>query len=445
MISEDEMTAMLETIILSSPADQTEALMFAGNAALTRFANNEIHQNFAEEGVNISLRSIIGGRSGFASTNDLVPASLSCLLERSLELAQISQADPAFVSLPGPLTTKGKAPYSINTVNLSPKDRADGVGQVLKVAKQEGLIASGAFLSQETKVAVANSLGVMSVSFATEARVTTVLTSENSSGYAEGCSFDVADLDLRALATLAAEKALRSRNPIKIAPGRYDVILEATAVADLLAHLAFSGFSALSFQEKRSFFNDKLGERVVGTNITIGDDALSDGTIGLPFDCEGIPKQRVVMIDKGIAKGLLYDSYTAQKEGLASTGHALPAPNPYGPQAQNLYLEGGNSSLVKMILESKKAILVTRFHYTNMEDPLRAILTGMTRDGTFLVENGVIGQGIKNLRFTQSILEALSSVTAISKETELKETFMGYARVPHIKIADFNFTGDTDF
>ncbi len=248
-----------------------------------------------------------------------------------------------------------------------------------------------------------------------------------------------------ALADTAIEKALLSQNPVSIKPGRYRVILEEEAVAQLISFLAFIGFGALAFQEQRSFMYGKIGQEIVAKTITIWDDALDNRTIGFPFDFEGVPKQKIVLVEKGTAKNVVYDSHTAQRENKESTGHALPAPNPYGPIPTNLFLSGGNSSVEEMISSTKKGVLVTRFHYTNVEDPIKTVLTGMTRDGTFLVENGKIVTGVKNLRITQSILEALNNVELISEKTRLVDTGFGACNVPALKIKDFRFTGVTEF
>ncbi|MBI5956821.1 MAG: TldD/PmbA family protein, partial [Chloroflexi bacterium] len=207
--------------------------------------------------------------------------------------------------------------------------------------------------------------------------------------------------------------------------------------------LAYLGFSALAVQEGRSFM--KLGQKVVGDNISIWDDGLSPDGLPLPFDFEGVPRQKVALIDKGLAIGLVYDSYTAGKEGKASTGHALPAPNTYGPIPVNLWMGTGQSDKEEMLKSTKRGIWVTRFHYTRPIHPLKVMVTGMTRDGTFLVENGEIVGPIKNLRFTQSYLEALSSVELIGAQTKLERGPMGSSRVPALKVSRFNFSGVTEF
>jgi predicted Zn-dependent protease len=216
-------------------------------------------------------------------------------------------------------------------------------------------------------------------------------------------------------------------------------------VADILDFLGYLGFSAQAVQEGRSFMGGKFGQKIVGENVTIWDDGLSLANLPTPFDFEGVPKQPVTFFDKGIATAVVYDSYTAGKEGKQSTGHALPAPNTFGPLPLHMAMATGDSTKEAMLKGIKKGLWVTRFHYTRVVHPLLMIITGMTRDGTFLIENGEITQPVKNLRFTQSYLEALNNVEAIGQTAKLQRGFLGGNLVPALKIAKFTFSGATEF
>jgi len=445
MISEKKMEKILKEILEISPADQTEVLLISQNSALTRFANNQIHQNVAEKNARLSIRVIKNKRTGTASTNILGKKSIKEVLEKALKIADNASPDPDFKSLPKKKKCKKMDLFSKNTAEYQPIDRAKDVSVLISKANQKKLNAAGALSTGEITIGIANSLGVFEITSLTEADINTVFMSSNSSGYADYYAKEVRKIDFRKLADIASEKALRSIDPIAIDPGFYTVILEPAAVADMLTYLAFCGLGALAYQEGRSFISGKLGEKITGENITIWDDGTSPDTLGIPFDFEGTPKQRVMLIENGVAKNVVYDSYTAHKESKESTGHALPAPNIYGPQPSNLFLKNGDYSVDEMIASTKKGILVTRFHYTNMEDPLKTMLTGMTRDGTFLIEDGEISCGIKNLRFTQNILKALSNVEMISEKTELKQASFGFCLAPTLKVKDFNFTGVTEF
>jgi len=445
MIGEGEILATVEKVVDWSPADQTEALLFVSDSALTRFANSAIHQNVAERGIKLSIRIVVGKKIGGASTNDIGDESIKDTLSTAVAVAKNSTEDPDFRSLPEKMPLTELDSFIPATAGYSPEDRARAVLKMIEAASAKGLTTAGSHSIGVSAVGIANSLGVRAVSKLTLANLSTIAMSKNSSGYAGFFSKGVREIDLELVAKIATDKALKSQNPVGLEPGVYTVILEADAVADMLSTLAFMGLGALSVQEGRSFMCGKIGQGIVGENITILDDALSPETIGLPFDFEGVPKQRVTLIENGVAKNVVYDSYTAAKEGKKSTGHALPHPNIYGPLPTNLFLRGGKSSLEEMIASTKRGILVTRFHYTNVEDPMKTIFTGMTRDGTFLIEDGKIKRGIKNLRFTQSILEALKNVEMLSRETFLKSTFLGACRVPAMKIGKFSFTGATEF
>jgi predicted Zn-dependent protease len=280
------------------------------------------------------------------------------------------------------------------------------------------------------------------------ASLVTVIMSDASSGYASTTSMDVSDLDAEALGRVALDKALRSREPTDIEPGAYTVILEEEAVADMLFTLGYLGFGALSVQEGRSFMNGHFGERITGENITIWDDGLDPRGLMQPFDYEGVPKQRVTLVERGIARGVVYDSFTAGREAdQESTGHSLPAPNTFGPFPSNLFMAPGVATKAEMLASTERGIWVTRFHYTNPVHPVQTVLTGMTRDGTFLVEDGEIVRPLKNLRFTQSILEAFGRADMVGDQLQLVSSGWGGTGlcVPALKIRDFQFTGATQF
>jgi predicted Zn-dependent protease len=280
------------------------------------------------------------------------------------------------------------------------------------------------------------------------AHILTVAMGEDSSGYGSAAAMDVRALDPEAVGREAVDKALRSRNPTAIEPGAYTVILEAEAVADMLTTLGFLGLGALAVQEGHSFMNGRFGDRIAGENITIWDDGHDWRGVPMPFDCEGVPKQRVMLIENGVARGVVYDSFTAGREpGKTSTGHSLPAPNTSGPLPLNLFMAPGGATVEQMLASTQRGIWVTRFHYTNTVHPVQTVLTGMTRDGTFLIENGQLARPLKNLRFTQSILEAFGRAEMLGSELKLiVDDWDGFGVcVPAAKIRDFRFTGTTEF
>ncbi|MBE0636034.1 TldD/PmbA family protein [Candidatus Bipolaricaulota bacterium] len=448
MIGKAKLKAIADTVLSAAQADQTEVLVAGQDLALTRFAANNIHQNVSETDVSVRVRSVVGKKIGVASSNDISPESLKRLVQKAETIASFQQENPEFVSLPEPLPIQEVDSYSESTAMYSAVARAKGVGAILDMSRSNNLVASGAFSTGTEEMMVANSLGISAYHGGTMATVMTVVMSENSSGYAADCAQDVENLDLSEIGRIAVDKAIRSKNPSSIDPGAYTVILEEDAVGTMMFYLGYLGFSALAVQEKRSFMSGRIGEKVTGDNISIWDDGFDPRGVRLPFDFEGVPKQKVMLIENGIARNAVYDSATAAREpGKTSTGHGLPAPNTMGPLPINLIMQPGSASKEEMIASTKKGIWVTRFHYVNPVHPVKAILTGMTRDGTFLIENGKITRPLKNLRFTQSILEAFANAEMLGKE--LKVIKMGFGNfascAPAAKINNFTFTGTTEF
>jgi predicted Zn-dependent protease len=222
-------------------------------------------------------------------------------------------------------------------------------------------------------------------------------------------------------------------------------VLEPAAVSTLVGFLAWIGFGGRLLLEGRSCLSGREGERVAAEAITISDDARRAGTLGLPFDFEGVPRTRVPLIESGVFRGGVYDLRTAKLAGTTTTGHALPSPNPDGPFPLNLFVEPGDATLQDMVAATERGLLVTRFHYSNIVHPVESTITGMTRDGTFAIERGEVAHPVKNLRFTQSILEALRDATTLGDRTELaSEFFFSASRVPAMKVEAFNFSGRSD-
>jgi predicted Zn-dependent protease len=229
---------------------------------------------------------------------------------------------------------------------------------------------------------------------------------------------------------------------VAVDPGDYPVVLEPYAVADICDMLGYVGFSALAVQEERSFFEP--GRKVGSELVTIRDDARDPATLPMAFDYEGIAKQPLALVERGVCREVAYDAQTAARDGRRSTGHAFPAPNPYGPFAGNMVMDAGSTARDELVAGLERGLLVTRFHYTNPVHPKLAIVTGMTRDGTFLVEGGRIVGPVRNLRFTQSYLDALAGVDAVSRERLTVRGFLGGSHVPALRIAAWTFTGATE-
>jgi predicted Zn-dependent protease len=448
MLGRERIREITTAILTQSTADQTEVVIWAGDVSLTRFANSTIHQNVAESDTEVRIRVVLGKRIGVATTNNLDGEALARTLDNALAIARLQPENPDFESLPAPQPLPVVSAFSEATADCSPEQRAMGVGDVCRMARDAGVVASGALTTGAMEIGVANSLGIFAYYPTTYADINTVVMSDTSAGYASALVLDVNDLDYDAIAREAVQKCLRSQDPRALDPGEYTVILEPYAVQDFANMMTWTGFSAVALQEGRSFMAGRLGQRIVDPRVSIWDDGLSQDGIPLPFDFEGVPKQRVNLIEGGVARGVVYDSYRAGKEeGKVSTGHALPAPNPMGPLPVNLFFSPGDATLEEMISSTERGIYVTRFHYTRPVEPKQVVITGMTRDGTFLIENGEIAYPVKNLRFTQSYLEALNHVDMIGAAPRLLAGHGGLARtsVPALKLDNFSFTGATEF
>ena len=448
MLGEKRVKELTDGILARSTADQTEVVVLAGDEYLTRFANSTIHQNVAETDTEVRIRVVLGNRVGVATTNNLDDEALTRTLENALSIARLQPENPDFKSLPEPQPLPEFASFSDATAGCTPEQRAEGVGAICLLAREAGVVASGALTTSQFEAAVANSLGVFGHFSTTKADINTVIMSDTSAGYASDMALDVKDLDFEAIGREAVEKCLRSQNPQSLEPGEYTVILEPYAVQDFLIMMAFTGFSAVAMQEGRSFMSGKIGQQIVDPRVSIWDDGLDPRGLPLPFDFEGVPKQRVDLIKEGVASGVVYDSYRAGKEeGKASTGHALPAPNTFGPFPMNAFFGPGDAALEDMIASTERGLYVTRFHYTRPVEPTKVVVTGMTRDGTFLIENGKIAHPVKNLRFTQSYLGALNQVDMIGEELRLLPGMggLGGTLQPALKLRGFNFTGATEF
>ena len=425
-------------------ASAAECLVAAEEAALTRFANNEIHQNVAETNITVNLRFVAGRRVGVASGGRTDPESLRRLAGRAAGIARHAAERPEEVALgePGPVPDLPGA-FAESTAGATPEWRAEAVRAVIAAADTAKVTASGSFSTAADEVAVANSKGVRAAGRRTTSHLLTVMMgADGGSGYAEAAAVDASTIDAAAVGGEAADRARASANPVALEPGEYPVVLAEYAVAEMLEMLAYVGFSALAVQEGRSFFEP--GRRIGSELVTIRDDGVDPAGLPMAFDYEGVAKETVTLVERGLCGSVVYDAQTAAREGRHSTGHALPAPNPWGPFPHNMLMEPGDASREELIDGLERGLLVTRFHYTNPVHPKLAIVTGMTRDGTFLVEGGRIVGPVRNLRYTQSYLDALAGVEAVSRERRCVRGFLGSTVAPAVRIANWTFTGATE-
>ncbi len=444
MVGRDRALSIVTKAVEFSEADQTEAVVRVTDAYLTRFSSNYIHQNVGEHNVQLSVRVALGKRLGSASTNAVDEQGIRECVQRALRIARVQEENPDFASFPAPEPIPEVGGYFEETAECTPDRRAEGVARIIDAASSRGLQAAGAFSTAAAELAVANSLGVRAYHRWTTAALNTVIMSDEGSGWAAALAGQVGDIDPQAVASRAIDKCLRSAHPAALEPGEYEVVLEPAAVATLMGFLARLGFSALAVQEGRSFLCGKIGQRIVDERITMWDDATDPAGIPMAFDFEGVPKRRLSLLRRGVAENVVHDSFTAGREGKKSTGHAIPGG--FGePMPTHLFVASGEATLEEMIASTRRGILVTRFHYVNPVHPVKTIITGMTRDGTFLIENGRVTRPVKNFRFTESILNALNQVELVGKDRELHGGRLGGIMVPALKLRRFHFTGVTEF
>jgi PmbA protein len=451
MVSEprrpDGWLAVAETVLGHAEregATEVEVLVMAGDSALTRFANNEIHQNVAEEDAAVNVRFVDGRRVGVASSSRTDSEGLRALAETAAAIARHSaeREDWAGLPEPGPIPEAPLA-FSSATAAAGPELRAEAARAVIAAADELGVVAYGSCSTSTDTTAVANTKGVRAAGVRTSSQILTVcMGPDGGNGYAEAAAADVTTIDAGAIGREAAAKARASASPVHLAPGDYPVVLEEYAVVDILDMLGYLGFSALAVEEGRSFYEP--GRRIGSELVTIVDDGLDPAGLPMAFDFEGIGKQRVSLVDHGTCVDVVYDGATAHRAGRHSTGHGLPAPNPYGPFPVNMLMEPGDASRDELIGGLERGLVVTRFHYTNPVHPKLAIVTGMTRDGTFLVEDGRIVGPVRNLRYTQSYLDALAGTEAVGSSRRTLRGFLGASVVPAIRIASWTFTGATE-
>ncbi|HUF06263.1 MAG TPA: TldD/PmbA family protein [Candidatus Binatia bacterium] len=444
----DEIDALLDRALAHSSAEQTEALYLAQDAALTRFANNQIHQNMREHDATLQVRVIDRERIGVASTNRLDEDGVRSLVELAVAIAERSAPNPAAAILPDPGADDfdRELGYVSATAEAGAGQRAEGARAVIAAGEGAGLQTAGSFSTSVMTIAVSNSRGIRARHHSTRASLLTVMmdgfASGAASGYAQAGSPDVGEIDAESIGAEAARKGEQMRGAGELEAGEYEVILEEYAVAGLLEYLSCIGFSGLAHEEGRSFM--ELGKQVMGENVSIWDDGADASGLPAAIDFEGVVRRRVDLIDRGVARAVVHDAATGARAGTGSTGHGLPAPNLVGPMALNVFMAPGATPRDELIRGVGRGVWVTRFHYINPVHPKKAILTGMTKDGTFLIEDGKLTRPLLNFRFTQSVPEAFSDVRAASAETRLLPgEFFGGFRVPALHLGSFNFTGVT--
>jgi PmbA protein len=467
MITRDQATDIFDKLRKHATADEVELLISGSRSALTRFANNTIHQNVAEEGNQISVRASFGGRTARATTNKTDDDSLRRVVQSAEALARVQQPDPDLLPMPSPEEVTHNAAdsgatavqrYFDSTARITPEDRATAVAKMVNVATRNRLTTAGIFSTAELVEGIFNSRGVTDWYQQTLAEVSVTMLGDTSSGWQKANSPDAAQLEPTRMAEIAAQKAVAAKNPRDLPPGKYTVILEPAAVLDAVGFM-FWDFGGAALLEQRSFLNDRIGEQLFGENITVWDDVYHPLQTGAPFDGEGMKRHRLKLIESGIVNEVTYARSNAvrmQQSEMAGhvgrvtpTGHGFALPNEIGEVPMNIVFGGPrpaqSQTVDQMIAATERGILVTRLWYIREVDPYEKILTGMTRDGTFLVEDGKVQCGIRNFRFNESLIHMLQNVEAMGLPVRSTGEESMDMVVPAMKIRAFNFTETTKF
>ncbi len=463
MLTKEQAADIFDRIRRFSSADEVEAIFTGSRFALTRFANNTIHQNVEEENSVVSIRTNFAGRTARATANQLDDDSLQRAVAASESLARVQAPDPDLLPMPDALEASGRtlrlrsgqareapvAPSSRffeQTAAITPADRAEVVKNIVSVAGRHKLTTAGIYSNSESEEGIFNSRGLANWHRQTLAEISITMLAEDSSGWQKSNSPDVRNLDPVRLAEKAAQKAVESAHPREIVPGKYTVILEPAAVLDIVGFM-FWDYSGVAILDQRSFLNDRIGSKLFGENINICDDVAHPLQAGSPFDGEGIRRQRGVVYARGTAQKMKKSEYAGKVGAIEPTGHGFPLPNEVGEMPMNIVFGAPEKAqgVEQMIASTERGVLVTRLWYIREVDPYEKIVTGMTRDGTFLVENGKVQCGLRNFRFNQSLISMLSNVEAMSVPARASGEESFDMVVPAMKVREFNFTEATKF
>ena len=423
MLDQSRAQQVFDKIRKYSSVPEVEVIFSSTTFSLTRVANNTIHQTVSE--IN----------------------------------ARVQEPDPELLPMASADEGKGASAPSRwfdQTAAITPADRAEGVGRIVGVAKKNKLVTAGIFSTSQFAEAVVNSNGLSVFHQQTSAEISITMLGDSSSGWQKANSPDINNIDALRLAEIAAQKTRESAAPRELPPGKYTVILEPAAVLDLIGFM-FWDFGGLAILDQRSFLNNRIGTKLFGENITIVDDVAHPLQSNPTFDGEGVRRSRVNLVEKGVVRNLVHARGTAEKMRKSEykdkvgeirvTGHGFPLPNEMGEAPTNIVFitPGGEQTVEQMIAGTERGILITRLWYIREVDPYEKILTGMTRDGTFLVENGKVKHGLRNFRFNQSLIEMLSSVEAMGKAVRASGEEAFDMVVPAMKVRGFNFTEVTRF
>jgi len=423
-----------------------EIIASEGKSELTRFAESYIHQNVAETNLNLTVKVINEDRIGVVEMNSIDDHTISKNIEKAIEVTKITPKLDYHYQLLKPQSYKIKSKHSKDTANFTPLNRAQLVKQLIKEVNKRGYEAAGAFKTEESTLLVANSEGVFAFDRGTKVDFNCVITRDNSTAHTSFIDSDVNNFNINKITDELLETAFKNVEQIEIEPGVYTVILSPEAVAEILNYAGYIAFNGKMIMEGKSFVCHNQGKKIFPETITVSDDPFDELTMPIPFDLVGYPREKIDLIKDGVIKDGVYDHLTALKYNRKCTGNTLPPEHAsFGALPFNLVMKEGSNSVEEMISSTKKGIYISRFHYVNILNPMSVQLTGMTRDGTFLIEDGKLGRAIKNMRFNTSVVDILKAVDMISKERQTKPGFVAPTVAPYLRTNNFTFSSKTSF
>ena len=436
---------ILDRALAAAGADEADAAFVSVDHNISRFANSQLHQNMSEESASLTLRVILGGAMGVATTTVFDDEEIARTAELAREAAKHAHPVQGFRGLyrdDEPLPHVDA--FDGATAAVAPMEKALALRAMFD--RHPDVLFAGAYGTGSASVACGNTHGIRRYTTMTDADATVIAIGKSGSGYATRRERSVERMDLAELGAEATLKATLSADATEdLSPGAYDVILEPPALAEVFDWLNMIAFTGQSYEDGSSFFVGNLGKRVLGGNFTLTDDSLDASFLPFPFDMEGLPKRRVALVENGVIRTPVLDKAWADRLGLAPTAHAWSLGSPEHGAAFHLSMSGGDSTREEMIASTKLGIWVTRFNYVNgLLEPKTALMTGTTRDGTFLIRDGKVAARLPNLRWTQSMVEAFSNIESLSRERRIVGTWynpFGGTLAPVVKIRGWNITG----
>ena len=439
------MEKTIEKILAKAGKMPCEVIFVSNKSALTRIGDNEISQNVYTDNEYAEVRVQSEGKNFKFSLNKFDDETLNNAFKNAqMSLKYMKKESNFFPLLKTSVKIDHKRNFNKEAAELSPDFRAKKAKEITSYCLKKNLTAYGIISNGAMGLALANSQGVFQKY--EESFLDYELTVKCGQGYgAAEAHSHLCDIDFSKINETAVEKAVLAKSPKDIKPGKYKVILEPQPANELLSFLGYYGFAGQAYAEKRSFVSENLGKKMFADFINVQDNALDGKACGMPFDFEGFPKQKVDLISKGVIKSIVTDRDISKKTGFAYTGHSLAQPNSYGPLPINMEMKEGDTSLEEMIKNCGYGLLITQFHYTNCLKPKEVEMTGMTRNGTFLVKDGKIVHAVKNLRFTQSAIEAFKNIEAVGDKAEVFGGYFGKTACPALLVKDFNFSSGTEF